>query len=481
MNYIIHSLKRIRFFVIILIITLVTAAQLHAETAPPDTTATPKPKPVVKEATVDTPTVKNLTLPKLINSFRVGDLLEIDVKGSPELQKSSARELILYINELPMEGLHPMGKPVLSKDSVYKLTFLLNRDRDSVETFKAWNRFYRHPRSKEYPVTFSVGTAKEILSNKSVECKLELVKNDWYRVWILWIVTAVVGLLVIVISRRSELLKETNPIADSVFSLARTQIAWWTVVVLGSFFHLYFYTDELVDLSNSTMVLLGASAGTMISAKMIDSYKDYSHLVNQPKIKSRGFILDILSDGVEGVSVHRFQFVIWTLALTLVFLRGVIRELAMPEFPENLLILMGISNGTYLLLKLPENTKPITTAPATDPAINAANAAAAVAAVNAANPTNIAAANAAAAVAAANAANPTNIAAANAAAAVAAVNAASTAAADEAKEELHDNSTTPNVTTEGDVTRRDEEDMSGAPSADETLIPNPANQNQALG
>jgi hypothetical protein len=197
---------------------------------------------------------------------------------------------------------------------------------------------------------------------------------------------------------------------------------------------------------------MGASAVTMISAKMIDSFKDYSHLVNQPKLKSRGFMLDILSDGTDGVSIHRFQFVIWTLALTLVFLRGVIRELAMPEFPENLLILIGVSNGTYLLLKLPENTKPITTTPAaTDTAVADAVKA---------NAVNEAAVKAAA---------------------VAAADAAAIALAQKAKEETPADNITPNVTPEGDVTGRDEEDMSGIPDADTPLISNPANQNQALG
>jgi hypothetical protein len=50
----------------------------------------------------------------------------------------------------------------------------------------------------------------------------------------------------------------------------------------------------------------------------------------------------------------------WTLILAVVFLSHVYRELAMPQFSETLLALLGISAGTYLGLKLPEPTEPET-------------------------------------------------------------------------------------------------------------------------
>jgi hypothetical protein len=42
----------------------------------------------------------------------------------------------------------------------------------------------------------------------------------------------------------------------------------------------------------------------------------------------------------------------WTLVLGIVFLRQVYNELAMPEFSPSLLMLIGISSGTYLGLKV---------------------------------------------------------------------------------------------------------------------------------
>jgi hypothetical protein len=68
---------------------------------------------------------------------------------------------------------------------------------------------------------------------------------------------------------------------------------------------------------------------------------------------SRGFLRDILSDG-NGVSFHRFQILAWTIVLGILFLSSVYNELTMPEFSASLLGLMGLSSGTYIGFKFPE-------------------------------------------------------------------------------------------------------------------------------
>jgi hypothetical protein len=68
---------------------------------------------------------------------------------------------------------------------------------------------------------------------------------------------------------------------------------------------------------------------------------------------SEGFLSDILSDE-NGVSFHRFQIVVWTLVLGVIFVETVYTNLTMPAFDEKLLALMGLSAGTYLGFKFPE-------------------------------------------------------------------------------------------------------------------------------
>ena len=69
---------------------------------------------------------------------------------------------------------------------------------------------------------------------------------------------------------------------------------------------------------------------------------------------SKGFLTDILSDSA-GYSFHRFQIFAWTIVLGIIFVSSVYNKLTMPEFSATLLGLMGISSGTYIGFKFPEN------------------------------------------------------------------------------------------------------------------------------
>ena len=69
--------------------------------------------------------------------------------------------------------------------------------------------------------------------------------------------------------------------------------------------------------------------------------------------KTENFLKDLVSDR-RGVSFHRFQIVVWTVVLGFVFVTEVYQSLAMPEFSATLMSLMGITAGTYLGFKFPE-------------------------------------------------------------------------------------------------------------------------------
>jgi hypothetical protein len=68
---------------------------------------------------------------------------------------------------------------------------------------------------------------------------------------------------------------------------------------------------------------------------------------------SQGLLRDILRDG-SGYSFHRFQIFAWTIVLGIIFVSSVYNSLSMPEFSTTLLGLMGISSGTYIGFKFPE-------------------------------------------------------------------------------------------------------------------------------
>jgi hypothetical protein len=198
---------------------------------------------------------------------------------------------------------------------------------------------------------------------------------------------------------------------DGTYSLSKIQGALWFFVILAAYLLIGLVTGDYLNSINSTaLILLGIGAGTVIGAAVIDVSKEdagkkateiadteaklkqldaniaaidtqlAAGLPNAPQLqqdrldkedekklvlsnyfkltgRSEGFLTDILSDA-NGVSFHRFQMAVFTVVLGFVFIRGVYDDLAMPEFNQTLMGLLGLSAGTYLGLKIPEAITP---------------------------------------------------------------------------------------------------------------------------
>lgn len=142
------------------------------------------------------------------------------------------------------------------------------------------------------------------------------------------------------------------------FSLARTQLGVWTVIIACCYLYKVLCKGcsptDIMEKNTTTLILLGISAGTTAVAGIIDSSQEKQRHQNQP---SEGFIKDILSDE-NGISIHRFQNVIWTVIAIVIYLTDIAtnEKCHLPELDQTLLSLTGISNATYLGLKLKENS-----------------------------------------------------------------------------------------------------------------------------
>jgi hypothetical protein len=204
-----------------------------------------------------------------------------------------------------------------------------------------------------------------------------------------------VGLWVLIrLARTTAILRNHGP--GSPWSLDRLQMAWWTLLVVSAFLFIWMISGDYGSLSNSVLALIGISAGTGLIGAVMDDNKQAQmqqrkaledeeaglqagnaqpaanaaapaaaprrpseievQLAKLPRLKaSKSLWIDILSDE-NGVSFHRLQVMIWTLVLSVIFVVSVYMRLDMPDFDNQLLALMGISNGTYLGFKLPEKT-----------------------------------------------------------------------------------------------------------------------------
>jgi hypothetical protein len=202
------------------------------------------------------------------------------------------------------------------------------------------------------------------------------------------------------------------------YNLGRAQMAFWFFLIYSSYMSIWLITDALDTITPSLLALMGISAGTALGEALIDNGKDTARTnqlqdltaerqaveqsitqsetdldstntapatladqsnrdalnrmltdsrtrlgqidqqlrtLNAQQITpaSAGFLRDILSDG-SGYSFHRFQIFAWTIVLGIIFLSSVYNNLTMPEFSPTLLGLMGLSAGTYIGFKFPE-------------------------------------------------------------------------------------------------------------------------------
>lgn len=191
-----------------------------------------------------------------------------------------------------------------------------------------------------------------------------ILMNQIYGLWALAGYVLVV-IFFLILARRTQMLRDSGPKSKTLrpYSLARVQTAWWTLLVLGAFLLISLMTGTTVSIPGSILGLMGIAAGTFLGAELVDSNPKSNaegaadaEAAPAAPAASEGFVRDILSDG-SGVAFHRFQMVIWAVALGILFMVKVGDNLAMPEFDTTLLGLMGISNGTYLGMKMGENGK----------------------------------------------------------------------------------------------------------------------------
>lgn len=294
------------------------------------------------------------------------------------------------------------------------LQFRLDRNGDNKKVWEPLLRdpFHHHTRTVEA----SIGIAGESAPVEGASASFTLVVMQWaWYAWA-WLILLIVLLLVFAwLAARRDLLRD-GP-APHPYSLGRCQMAWWFFMIVVSYVMIWLISGDRDTITPSLLALMGISAGTALGAVLIDSTQGsasisqaaadrlalqaaqenaknaeavaqtavnaqptdqvlqkilldaqatsagvaarlfevnnrISGIVTAPQ--SRGLLRDIMGDSNGTAGLHRFQIVVWTIVLGIIFLVSVVMELSMPEFSNTLLAALGISAGTYLGFKFPE-------------------------------------------------------------------------------------------------------------------------------
>ncbi len=152
------------------------------------------------------------------------------------------------------------------------------------------------------------------------------------------------------VKRRYEYLRDNKDGPIGTWSLGRTQMALWMLIVLAGFLFFWIGLGEYQNVINgSILTLLGLNSATGLLAISVAGSKNAT-------AASRSFLLDILNDG-SGPQLQRVQVVIWTIVLAVVFLWSVFYNFTFVQFDTYLLLLIGIAQATYIGFKPGEAAK----------------------------------------------------------------------------------------------------------------------------
>ena len=153
-----------------------------------------------------------------------------------------------------------------------------------------------------------------------------------------------------------------NPVR-SPFSLARTQLGFWITTIACIYIYAILWDQyEITKINNTALLLMGISAGTFATGAIIDTSENADGIPrSQDEPGSGNFLKDILSDK-DGISVHRFQNVVWTVIALIIYIYRythptVLPVKDLPELDNTLIALTGISSATYLTMKVRENVQ----------------------------------------------------------------------------------------------------------------------------
>jgi len=327
------------------------------------------------------------------NKAGLGEDLLVTVESLTCLlkEKTDKNKIVLFLNGKPIEG----GNPPLPDTSKNTLLFRLERTEESNKT---WDTLLGRPESFIRPMTVSVGLENDgpvatVIDNNN---KFKFVNIRKFGLMV-WGIFALLSLIIMFyLARKKAMLRVYGP--ESPYSLAFVQMAFWTYLAVVAYVFLWLINGTIPNITASVLTLLGIGSGTALGARLIDENKltDKLSQLNADKKKcekdledanhaspsdsaliasltnkinklnedinnandakntpSKGFCMDILNDE-DGITLHRFQIVIWTIVLGLIFVKEVYTNLGMPEFSDTMLILVGISSGTYLGFKFPE-------------------------------------------------------------------------------------------------------------------------------
>jgi len=340
----------------------------------------------------DAPSIENVTVPgsskqPYSKGGSLREVIAVEVDGLESLLTAAAaagKKPVLFLNGQEMKKIYGVVNGAPPPAGTGTLHFVLERNADNQD---AWKGLLGHPTFAPRQIVLSVGIEGGLpVRTDWTDFQLTVLHLSWFVAWAIAFIVLVA--LFFYAAKHSSLLRETGPVppgTQAALSLARCQMAWWFFLILAAFIFIYMVMWDYDTITAGTLALMGISAGTALAGAVVDTGTQ-STLANEKdqlsaelngtpppsadrarQIQARIAEIDkqlatplhtvwwqdLLTDA-NGLSFHRFQIFVWTLVLGVIFALSVYDDLVTPNFSATLLGLMGISSGTYIGFKFPE-------------------------------------------------------------------------------------------------------------------------------
>ena len=247
-----------------------------SETAKPTPTPTPSPTPFPL-------TINNAWVPGG-GAAGLGDEIVVKVNclkeelarqenpknGVPAQERIDPTTFVLFLNQVEIKKLHPYA----IDRNLDELHFRLRRDTDSRD---AWQNFLARPKDETVSLNASVGPEGKLPLDNAKPFSLQVYSKRLFRIGAALFVAIFLGFLFA--AYKTTIIRDSgppNPVGGPLrrpYSLARTQVAWWFFIILGSFLFIGLVTQDLDTITSSSLVLLGIGTGTALGAAMVDANK----------------------------------------------------------------------------------------------------------------------------------------------------------------------------------------------------------------
>jgi hypothetical protein len=282
----------------------------------------------------------------------LGDYIELNVKNLGGLLTAANNRnlsLLLYLNDVPMRGISPTIVDINKEMIVFQLT-----RNDSSKQF--WDLLYnKSDRKPIKSMDVSIGINDNgAMKGPAGKINVQLYSNS--RSVLVSVCLGIAIVLLLLLAYFTDIVRDGKSQSKTIratYSLAKCQLAWWTLIIFCSVGYIFSITGELPTITSQALILLGISMGTTAAASIINT----SGGTQKINVHKSFWFIDLLWDN-NAISIHRFQMVIWTIFLGVYFLVRVRENLSIPELGSDLLTLMGISSGAYIGLKIPEDKTP---------------------------------------------------------------------------------------------------------------------------